>query len=613
LKSRREASAWRDAARRGAGWGAAAALLGSLALELQLLRLMELQPLFGDLLRIWRYFLLYFGLPLGLFCLALELAAQLVRGRRRVPGRVAAGAALGLCAFAIVAPARVLARRPFSPHDGTIHLEALVVLVVSLLLGWLVARFLVRPRRGGPWWGAPPLLALLLALGAWSSRLPEARGDRAEIEAQLQPTGRRVLLLGVDGATWKVIDPMLERDQLPNLQRLVTEGARATLHSTVSPIQPLTNSASGGMRSPVLWSTVITGREAKDHGILDMEVTFVPGLKEPLPFRLPLHSDALSYMPSNAAMRRVQSLWQIYSEYGLEVGSVAWWPSWPIEDVNGFVVSDRYRGGHEAADRVVPADLVERYSLPELAADFSVGNIFVPCEGEQIADSFVPPKVEKLFEFDNLAMVLGPRVAEQEEWDFLSIYVKGPDVVQHHFWEFHDPQLSSGMRLIEVGLDPVEAVYRHVDDMLGSLLAALDENTDLILISDHGAGPWEEEHGWILDLWTKGKSRADWSGNHRIDGIMLLWGPDIRPGTLIEQPVHLVDAAPTALYLMGFPIARDMPGRPLLEAIDAAQVARRPPASIASYETEAQRSSFAVDPDLDASIEAELRSLGYLN
>ena len=602
-----------NALRRGLGWACAGGLIGSLAIEMQVVRIFEMLPLFVDFLRIWRYFVLYVGLPMAAVALLVELTAQALRGENRVAGRGAATVVLGLGAGLAIAPGRVLARRPFSPSDGTIHAELVAVLLVCLLGGYLLSRFLVRERRPGPWGVAPVLLVFMLVGAARYLRLPEPRGDRAEIEAALRPTDRRVLLLGVDGATWRVIDPMLDRGELPNFARVIAEGARGTLQSTVSPIQPLTNSASGGMRSPVLWSTVISGREPKDHGILDMEVTFVPGLEEPLPFRLPIESDRLSYLPANAGMRRVKSLWQIFSEYGRTVGSVAWWPSWPIEDVNGFIVSDRYRGEIEGAGRVMPAELVERYGLPGLTRAFSVGNVFVSCDGDETDGTAIPQHVTNLFKWDNLAMVLGPMLAEGEEWDFLSIYVKGPDVAQHQFWEFHDPESVGGLRSAEVDYDPIEAVYRHVDDMLGSLLAVLDDSTDLIIISDHGAGPWEEEHGWILDLWSKGKARNLWSGNHRVEGVFMMWGPDIEAGTVLEDPVHLVDAAPTALYLMGFPLAEEMPGKARLDGVRREVLRNRPPLRVASYEVESRRSSFQVDPEMDEDLEAELRSLGYLN
>ncbi len=604
---------WFGALRRGLVWAIAGSALGALAVEWQLARLLELMPLFGDFLRVWRYFALYWGGPVALTALLIELLVVAFWGARAVPGRSAATTTLGLAGGSLLAPAWVLAQRPFELHDPKILALAGAALLLSLLLAYLVARLLVRPNRGGPWWAAPVVLVLLLVGIGRSFRLPEPQGDPQQIQSAIQDTGRRVLLLGIDGATWRVIDPMLARGELPNFRRLVEEGARGTLYSTVSPIQPLINSASSGMRSPVLWTTVITGREPRDHGILDMEVTFVPGLEEPIPFRLPIDSPDLSYLPSNAGMRRVKSLWNILSDGGKRVGSIAWWPSWPLDHVNGFIVSDRYRGEADGSGRIEPLDLIDRYQLPELAQAFTIGDVFQLCEGEEMDRSVVPGRVEKLFRMDHLAMVAGPLLAEREPWDFFSMYVKSPDVVQHNFWEYHDkgPGLEH-RRQIDLDYDPVEGVYRYVDDMLGWLISVLDDNTDLIIISDHGGGPWLTEHGLILDLW-KSAERSRWSGNHRKDGIFLMWGPDVRRGVELERPVKLADAAPTALYLMGFPVAKDFSGEPRVDGLDPELVANRPVTYIPSYETELKRGQVYVDPALDSSIEKELRSLGYLN
>jgi predicted AlkP superfamily phosphohydrolase/phosphomutase len=594
-------------------WAVLGGLLGALAVEFQIARLLELMPLFGDFLRVWRYFIIYWGGTVGLLALLLEVLVTALLGARAVPGRSAATTVLGLTGGSLLAPAWVLARRPFELHDPKIMLLVLAAFLLALLASYLFARIVVRVERGGPWWAAPVVLVLTLAWIGRAFRLPEPQGDPQQIQSCIDETGRRVLLLGIDGANWGVIDPMLARGELPNFRRLIEEGARGTLYSTISPIQPLVNSASSGMRSPVLWTTVITGREPRDHGILDMEVTFVPGLEEPIPFRIPLDSPDLSYLPSNAGMRRVKSLWTILSEQGKRVGSVAWWPSWPMDDVNGFIVSDRYRGEEDGSGRITPLDMVERYRFPELAKAFTIGDVFQLCGGEEMDRSVVPGRVEKLFRMDHLAMIAGPILAEREPWDFLSIYVKSPDVVQHNFWEYHDkgPGLEH-RRQIELDYDPVEGVYRYVDDMLGWLLSVLDDNTDLIIISDHGGGPWLTEHGLILDLW-KSAERSRWSGNHREDGIFLLWGPDVRAGVELQEPVKLADAAPTALYLMGFPIGEDFSGKPRVDGLDPALVASRPAVYVRSYETELRRGQVYMDPELDSSIEKELRSLGYLN
>jgi arylsulfatase A-like enzyme len=187
-------------------------------------------------------------------------------------------------------------------------------------------------------------------------------------------------------------------------------------------------------------------------------------------------------------------------------------------------------------------------------------------------------------------------------------------VAQHNFWQFHDPEIrETVIRWQEDPFDPIEGVYRYADDVLGSVLAEADERTTVILVSDHGAGAWEEEHDLVLRLWQKQKSRKLWMGNHRIDGILAMWGRDAARGVSIEEPVGLLDMAPTVLYLMGFPVADDMPGRVIEEGIRPDVLESRPVATVPSFETRHRRSEYFHDPVLDRSIEEELKSLGYLN
>ena len=96
------------------------------------------------------------------------------------------------------------------------------------------------------------LIACLLAA------LAAATGcDRtAPPEIVREPTGRSVMLFGMDGLDWRVATPLLEAGEMPNLARLIERGASGKLE-TILPTH-----------SPIIWTSVVTGREMQDHGIL---------------------------------------------------------------------------------------------------------------------------------------------------------------------------------------------------------------------------------------------------------------------------------------------------------------------------------------------------------
>ena len=125
-------------------------------------------------------------------------------------------------------------------------------------------------------------------------------------------TSRRVLLIGIDGASWKAIEPMLANGELPIFQRLVNQG------TTCDDLDVAHRS------SPVAWTSIATGRLSANHGITS-HITELP------------NGDLI---PVTGAGRRVKAIWEIASAAGRTVGVVGWWASWPAERVQGFFVSD---------------------------------------------------------------------------------------------------------------------------------------------------------------------------------------------------------------------------------------------------------------------------------
>jgi arylsulfatase A-like enzyme len=91
---------------------------------------------------------------------------------------------------------------------------------------------------------------------------------------------------------------------------------------------------------------------------------------------------------------------------------------------------------------------------------------------------------------------------------------------------------------------------------------------------------------------------------------MFLWGPPVRAGVRLDAPT-LFDVAPTALYLMGLPVARDMDGRVLTEAFEPSLMASRSPSWVASYD-DGSRLGGTVESAVDEEVLRELEALGYI-
>jgi predicted AlkP superfamily phosphohydrolase/phosphomutase len=413
-------------------------------------------------------------------------------------------------------------------------------------------------RRPGPC----ALIALVLLLGC-SER----------------PTGDRVLLVGIDAATWDVIRPLMAAGRLPTLTSLVRAGWSATLES----IEPTI--------SPAIWTSIATGTRPAVHGIT--------GFLAPGP-------DGRA-IPVTSNVRRREPLWAIASRHARSVNVVGWYVTWPVEAVNGVMVSDRFVD----ADR---GELVgggsqsltpDRPGVYPAALGTELEKLFVR------ADRFIDPyerefhRVFKAYPVDATRTAIAERLMRERPADLTLVYLWGIDPIQHHFWKYYQPETWPGPPLppadVELNRRKIPDYYEDTDAFLGRLLAAAGPRATVVVVSDHGAGP----------LLTYDASNPV-SGDHRPEGIVVVAGNHVRHGGG-ERRASILDIAPTVLYLLGLPVGRDMEGRVLEEAIDPAFLAANPPQTVATHEVRTREvQEAAVPTDADERIKERLKSLGYL-
>jgi predicted AlkP superfamily phosphohydrolase/phosphomutase len=111
-------------------------------------------------------------------------------------------------------------------------------------------------------------------------------------------------------------------------------------------------------------------------------------------------------------------------------------------------------------------------------------------------------------------------------------------------------------------------------------------------------------------LMPAGRGPEERTGNHARDGILLLHGPDVRPG--VTLPVTAIeDVAPTVLYLLGLPIDAEMDGRVLTDALRPERLAAEPVA-VSDVPYELPESGFRYSADDEKRIQDMLEGLGYV-
>lgn len=359
---------------------------------------------------------------------------------------------------------------------------------------------------------------------------------------------KKILLLGWDAADWKVITPLMDAGKMPHLEKLVSQGVMGNL-STLYPVL-----------SPMLWTSIATGKRAHKHGI--------HGFTEPDP-------GTGGVRPITNLGRKTKALWNILQQNGLRSNVVGWWPSHPAEPISGVMVSNHYQKATQGLGKPWPMrpGTVHPPKLAEPLAEFRIHPLEL--EGEMLlpfvpkAASLDPSKDRRLL---SVAKILAETASvhaaatalmQLEPWDFMGVYFDGIDHFCHGFMKYHPPRLDW---IPEEDFDlyhqVVNAGYQFHDLMLGAYLQLAGEDTTVIIVSDHGFHP---DHLRVKEIPNEPAGPAD---EHRHFGIIAMRGPDLIKDELVFG-ASLLDVTPTILALFGLPLGRDMDGKPLLNAFAA--------------------------------------------
>jgi len=445
-------------------------------------------------------------------------------------------------------------------------------------------------------------------------------------------SANRVLVFGIDGGTWDVMRPMIEAGELPNLAKLYRSGIHGTLRSRNPAL------------SPVVWSTIFTGRLPKDHGVIDWktsqsqhrkvkalweitsqqdvatDVFNVPSTFPPTPVDgvmiagFPLGGSttggntgvvtSLEGLDDKAVGVHYQYNAQIIRDAVAPLAVGAWspWfdvqirgrPSWRSTmrakrlEQDKYYLSPIYRTDSQLV-YTHPKDLLAQ--LTGVLGD----RPYIP-EGPGWSKYAEPDTPEYLFE--HLVQVSEIQSAAAtafaaDNWR-LFIYVNTlVDRVCHPYWAY-----SSAQDYIDLPKEKaerfgyaVEQAYREMDKQLGTLLARVEKPTYIVLASDHGFHSNPDKRQYI--------------GTHDLAGIYLVAGPGItgRPG----EEANIEDITPTVLYLLNLPVAGDMTGKVIREVRDMLNRRER---RVETYESKGVRGT---DEPVDKETWEQLKGLGYVD
>jgi predicted AlkP superfamily phosphohydrolase/phosphomutase len=280
----------------------------------------------------------------------------------------------------------------------------------------------------------------------------------------------RVLVIGIDGATFDLIRPWTEKGDLPNLARLMSEGAHGPLTSTLPPVT-----------SPA-WPTFATGKNPGKHGVFD--------------FIRPLGGQ---FELVNASSLRAPTLWEILSRAGRKVGIMNVPVTYPPKPVNGFVIGGMLSPVTGAF--TYPSDFLDQYA--DALGPYRIAPSVQYKEGNE--EAFAADLLDLVDRRGEYALRL---MEDHASHDFLMFHFQATDVLQHALWKLIDPShprydAEAAARFAA----PFKRVYQSIDDTIGRMLESVvepDDDTTLIVMSDHGFGPLHHSVNLNLFLLDQG-------------------------------------------------------------------------------------------------------------
>lgn len=459
-----------------------------------------------------------------------------------------------------------------------------------LLLAVIVDSWLFSARARG---GAAALVVLAAggSIVAPLLCLPAARppANHEPVAAELVSAPRRIFLVGLDAVGPDMLRTAIEHGRGAVLSQLMREGAFMPL-ATIRPTE-----------GPPVWSSLWTGRLPRVHGVKSAYWYSLRGSDSPyeiLPkgiFASRLERAGLAALhPVDSHSLRTKALWHVLRDHGIPTGIVRLWGTHPAEPISPFVVSDRFyeSRGVSASQALHPPVLLEsltpRIVRPE-AVDSSILERFVA--GSSPADVSAPWRyelVDQALAPDLTYERVGSLLQTALDPSFYALYFRGPDIVGHPFLRFAQPESFGNVAPADVRRfgGVIDGYVDLVSEEVGRLVERTRPGDVVVVASAFGLTPMRPWRRALQGL--TGAPRDSATHEWGPPGFLIVWGRPIAPGSTAPA-ASVLDVAPTLLYLMGVPVARDLDGRVLVDVLAENFARRHPITYVPTYEGPTRR------------------------
>ena len=372
----------------------------------------------------------------------------------------------------------------------------------------------------------------------------------------------QVVVIGVNGMEMDVIRPLLLQGKMPNLSSVIKKGAYGKLRTVSAP------------NCPRVYSTLFTGTRPEEHGVTGF---LVGGIT------------------ANTNMLKEEPIWSVLSKNGVTVGMANVPATFPVMPVDGYMISGMLTRGKNCEDGILCAPKLSEVEggdavyPPALKTELlkNVGDFYIDCERmpsaadlggqeSQVIDAWLA-KVQLIREQQTRVFdyMLGHHPTE-----FTWVGQSCEDRTGHWLYPIAPYNAGYNPKINGVRTDAFPDQYIAFDKLLGVVLKHVDDNTYVIILSDHGIKPLREfedkdPHAHMdHEKTTPVIAKHDFADGDDVPGSFFAMGPGIKHGLrLMGFEASVYDIAPTILHLYGIAQPPQMRGHVLSDIFDDAEKA----------------------------------------
>jgi predicted AlkP superfamily phosphohydrolase/phosphomutase len=367
-----------------------------------------------------------------------------------------------------------------------------------------------------------------------------------------------VVVIGVNGMELDVIRPLLLQGKMPNLSTVIKKGAYGKLRTVSAP------------NCPRVYSTLFTSTKPEEHGVTG----FIVG-----------------GITANTNMLKEEPIWSVLSKNGVSVGMANVPATFPVMSVNGYMISGMLTRGKNCEDGVLCAPKLsevqggEPVYPPALKAELlkNVGDFYIDCERMPAASDLRGHESEVIDAWLSKVQLIRDQqthmfdyMLEHHPTEFTWLGQSCEDRTGHWLYPIAPYNAGYNPKINAVRTEAFPNQYIAFDKVLGAILKHIDDNTYVIVVSDHGIKPLREfeetdPHAHMdHEKTTPVIAKHDFADGDDVPGSFFAMGPGIKHDLrLMGFEASVYDIAPTILHLYGIPQPAQMRGHVLSEIFES--------------------------------------------